>query len=98
MEVRHRMHPLDKFARAIESKPRRTFKYCNPLQLALVFLLVASCQTYAPLSWFKKEPIYLERMSASNVSLINSDPDTYRYRDNDQYLPPLCLEGVPAMK
>jgi hypothetical protein len=89
------MHPLDRFARAVESRPKQNYKYCNPIQLSLVFLLVASCQTYAPLSWIKKEPIYLEKMTPSNVSLINSDPETYKYKDNDEYLPPIDLKKVP---
>ena len=90
-----KMHPLDRFARAVESRPKQVYKYTCPMQLALVFLLVASCQTYAPMSWIKKEPIYLEKMTPSNVSLINSDPDTYKYKDNDEYLPPIDLRKKP---
>ena len=91
-----KMHPLDRFARAVEStKTKRTCKYCCPIQLSLVFLLVASCQTYAPLAWIKNEPIYLEKMTPSNLSLINSDPETYKYKDNDEYLPPIDLRKVP---
>jgi len=89
------MHPLDRFARAVEFRPKQNYKYCNPIQLSLVFLLVASCQTYAPMAWIKKEPIYLEKMTPSNQSLINSDPETYKYKDNDDYLPPIDLRKVP---
>jgi hypothetical protein len=88
-------HPLDRFARAVESRPKQKYKYCCPMQLALVFLLAASCQTMAPVSWIKKEPIYLEKMTPSNVSLINSDPETYKYKDNDEYLPPIDLRKKP---
>lgn len=92
------MHPLDRFARAVEAyKPKRNYKYCNPVQLALVVLIVTSCQTYAPLSFLKKEPIYLEKMTPSNQSLINSDPDTYKYKDNDEYLPPIDLRKKPEV-
>lgn len=91
------MHPLDRFARAVERRPKRTCKYCCPIQLSLVFLLVASCQTYAPLSFMKNEPIYLEKMTPSNISLINSDPDTYKYKDNDEYLPPINLKKKPCV-
>jgi len=91
-----KMHPLDRFAKAVEStKTKRTYRYCSPIQLALVVLIVTSCQTYAPLSFLKKEPIYLEKMTPSNVSLINSDPDTYKYKDNDEYLPPIDLKKKP---
>lgn len=91
------MHPLDRFARAVEStKTKRNCKYCCPLQLSLVFLLVASCQTYAPMSWID-EPIWLEKMTPNNVSLINSDPETYKYKDNDEYLPPIDLRKKPCV-
>lgn len=90
------MHPLDRFANAVESyKPRQSFKYCSVLQLSALILVLTSCQTLAPLSFLKKEPIYLEEMTPSNVSLINSDPDTYKYKDNDKYLPPIDLRKKP---
>ena len=92
------MHPLDRFARQVESyRPKRSYKYCSSIQLALVVLIVTSCQTYAPLSFLKKEPIYLEKMTPSNLSLINSDPDTYKYKDNDEYLPPIDLRKKPEV-
>ena len=34
-------------------------------------------------------------MTPSNLSLINSDPDTYKYKDNDKYLPPIDLGKKP---
>ena len=83
------MHPLDHFARKVEKGMKRNFKYTSPLQLSLIVLLVTSCQSLAPLSWIKKEVIYLEKMTPSNLSLINSDPD------NDEYLPPINLKKVP---
>jgi hypothetical protein len=89
------MHPLDKFARQVERGPKRTYKYCSVVQLSAIMLLVTSCQTLAPLSWLEHEPIYLEKMTPSNQSLINSDPDTYKYKDNDEYLPPIDLRKVP---
>jgi len=90
------MHTLDKFARAVEkTKYKRSYKYTSPIQLAAIVLIVTSCQTYAPLSFLKKEPIYLEKMTPNNVSLINSDPDTYKYKDNDEYLPPIDLRKKP---
>ena len=90
------MHPLDKFASKVEStKFKRNYKCTSPLQLAAVMLLVTSCQTLAPVSFLKKEPIYLQNMTPSNVSLINSDPETYKYKDNDAYLPPMDLRKVP---
>jgi len=90
------MHPLDRFAKAVEStKTKRNYKYCSIVQLSVVILLITSCQTYAPVSFIKKEPIYLEKMTPNNVSLINSDPDTYKYKDNDEYLPPIDLRKVP---
>lgn len=97
------MHPLDKFALKVKTtKFKRNYKYTSPLQLAAIMLLVTSCQTLAPLSFLKKEPIYLEKMTPSNLSLINSDPETYKYKDNDDYLPPIdlrkkpdVLEGIP---
>lgn len=92
------MHPLDRFAKAVEStKVKRTYKYCSPVQLSLVVLVLTSCQTFAPLSFLKKEPIYLEKMTPSNVSLINSDPETYKYKDNDEYLPPIDLRKKPCV-
>jgi len=45
----------------------------------------------------KNEPIYLEKMTPSNISLINSDPDTYKYKDNDEYLPPIDLRKKPCV-
>ena len=92
-----KMHPLDRFARAVESRPKQNYKYCNPIQLSLIVLLVTSCQTFAPLSFIKKEPIYLEKMTPNNVSLINSDPETYKYKDNDDYLPPIDLRKKPEV-
>lgn len=92
-----KMHPLDRFAKAVESRPKQNYKYCNPIQLSLIVLLVTSCQTFAPLTWIKKEPIYLEKMTPNNVSLINSDPETYKYKDNDDYLPPIDLRKVPEV-
>jgi hypothetical protein len=92
-----KMHPLDRFARQVERRPKQNYKYCNPVQLALVFLLLVSCQTYAPVAWIKKEPIYLEKMTPSNLSLINSDPETYKYKDNDEYLPPIDFKKVPEV-
>lgn len=90
------MHPLDQFARAVETtKTKRNYKYCSVVQLSVVILLLTSCQTLAPLSFLKKEPIYLEEMTPSNVSLINSDPETYKYKDNDEYLPPIDLRKKP---
>lgn len=89
------MHPLDKFARQVERGPKRSYKCCSIMQLSAIMLLVTSCQTWAPLSFIKKEPIYLENMTPSNVSLINSDPDTYKYKDNDACLPPIDLRKVP---
>ena len=89
------MHPLDKFARQVERGTKRSYKYCSIVQLSAVMLLVTSCQTWAPLSWLENEPIYLEKMTPSNLSLINSDPDTYKYKDNDEYLPPINLRKVP---
>ena len=89
------MHPLDKFARQVERGPKRTYKYCSVVQLSAIMLLVTSCQTLAPLSWLENEPIYLEKMTPSNVSLINSDPGTYKYKDNDEYLPPIDLRKKP---
>ena len=89
------MHPLDKFARQVERGTKRSYKYCSIVQLSAVMLLVTSCQTWAPLSWLENEPIYLEKMTPSNQSLINSDPDTYKYKDNDEYLPPIDLRKVP---
>ncbi len=74
---------------------KRNFKYTSPLQLSLIVLLVTSCQSLAPFSWLDKEVIYLEKMTPSNLSLINSDPDTYKYKDNDEYLPPIDLKKVP---
>ena len=91
------MHPLDQFARQVERGPKRSYKYCSVVQLSAIMLLVTSCQTWAPLSFFQKEPIYLEKMTPSNVSLINSDPDTYRYKDNDEYLPPIDLRKKPCV-
>lgn len=92
------MHPLDKFARLVESRrPRRNYKYCNPIQLSLVFLIVTSCQSIAPLSFLKREVVYLEKMTPSNLSLINSDPETYKYKDNDDYLPPIDLRKKPEV-
>jgi hypothetical protein len=58
-------------------------------------LLVTSCQTFAPLSWLENEVVWLEKMTPNNVSLINSDPDTYKYKDNDEYLPPIDLKKKP---
>jgi hypothetical protein len=92
-----KMHPLDRFAKAVESRPKQSYKYCNPIQLSLIVLLLTSCQTFAPLTWIKKEPIYLEKMTPSNVSLINSDPETYKYKDNDEYLPPIDLRKKPEV-
>jgi len=89
------MHPLDRFARQVERRPKRTFKYCSVLQLSFVVLLVTSCQTFAPMSWLDKEVVWLEKMTPSNQSLINSDPDTYKYKDNDEYLPPIDLKKKP---
>lgn len=89
------MHPLDKFARQVERGTKRSYKYCSIVQLSAIMLLVTSCQTWAPLSWLDKEVIYLEKMTPSNLSLINSDPDTYKYKDNDEYLPPINLRKVP---
>jgi len=89
------MHPLDQFARKVERGIKRNFKYTSPLQLSLIVLLVTSCQSIAPLSWIKKEVIYLDKMTPSNLSLINSDPSTYKYKDNDVYLPPIDLKKVP---
>ena len=89
------MHPLDKFARQVERGTKRSYKYCSVVQLSAIMLLVTSCQTWAPLSWLDKEVIYLEKMTPSNLSLINSDPDTYKYKDNDEYLPPIDLRKVP---
>lgn len=92
------MHPLDRFAKCVEStKVKRTHKYCSPVQLSLIVLLFTSCQTFAPLSFLKKEPIYLEKMTPSNLSLINSDPETYKYKDNDEYLPPIDLRQKPCV-
>lgn len=92
------MHTLDKFARAVEkTKYKRNYKYTSPLQLAAIMLVVTSCQTYAPLSFLKNEPIYLEKMTPSNLSLINSDPETYKYKDNDEYLPPIDLRKKPEV-
>ena len=95
--TRTNMHPLDRFAKCVESRPKQNYKYCNPVQLSMIVLLFTSCQTFAPMVWFKKEPIYLEKMTASNVSLINSDPDTYKYKDNDEYLPPIDLKKKPCV-
>jgi hypothetical protein len=89
------MHLLDRFARKVERGMKRNFKYTSPLQLSLIVLLVTSCQSLAPFSWLDKEVIYLEKMTPSNLSLINSDPDTYKYKDNDEYLPPIDLKKVP---
>ena len=89
------MHPLDRFARNVERGMKRNFKYTSPIQLSLIVLLVTSCQSIAPLSWLDKEVVYLKKMTPSNVSLINSDPDTYKYQDNDEYLPPIDLKKVP---
>ena len=89
------MHPLDRFARQVERGTKRSYKYCSVVQLSAIMLLVTSCQTWAPLSWLEHEPIYLEKMTPSNLSLINSDPDTYKYKDNDEYLPPIDLRKVP---
>ena len=89
------MHPLDRFARQVERGTKRSYKYCSVVQLSAIMLLVTSCQTWAPLSWLEHEPIYLEKMTPSNLSLINSDPDTYKYKDNDEYLPPINLRKVP---
>ena len=90
------MHPLDRFARAVEStKTKRNYKYCSVLQLSALMLVLTSCQTFAPLSWLEKEVIYLEKMTPNNVSLINSDPSTYKYKDNDEYLPPIDLRKKP---
>lgn len=89
------MHPLDKFARQVERGTKRSYKCCSIMQLSAIMLLVTSCQTWAPLSWLDKEVIYLEKMTPSNLSLINSDPDTYKYKDNDAYLPPIDLRKVP---
>lgn len=91
------MHPLDRFALQVERGPKRTFKYCSTLQLSALILILTSCQTFAPLSWIQKEHIYLEKMTPSNLSLINSDPDTYKYKDNDEYLPPIDLKKVPEV-
>jgi hypothetical protein len=90
-----KQHPLDKFAKQVERGMKRNFKYTHPLQLALVVLIISGCQAFAPLTWFKKEPIYLEKMTPSNVSLINSDPETFKYNDNDEYLPPIDLSKKP---
>jgi hypothetical protein len=49
------------------------------------------------LSWFEKEIVWLEKMTPSNLSLINSDPSTYKYKDNDEYLPPIDLRKVPEV-
>lgn len=92
-----KMHPLDQFAKAVERRPKQNYKYCNPIQLSLIVLLVTSCQTFAPMAWIKKEPIYLEKMTPSNQSLINSDPETYKYKDNDNYLPPIDLRKKPEV-
>lgn len=89
------MHPLDRFARQVERRPKRSFKYCSVVHLSALILVLTSCQSFAPLSWIKKEPIYLEKMTPSNQSLINSDPDTYKYKDNDEYLPPIDLRKKP---
>lgn len=92
------MHPLDRFAHLVESRrPRQNFKYCNPIQLSLIFLLVTSCQSIAPLSFFKREVVYLEKMTPSNLSLINSNPEIYKYKDNDEYLPPIDLRKKPEV-
>ena len=92
------MHPLDRFARAVEStRTKRNYKYCSVLQLSVVILLVTSCQTFAPLSWLENEIVWLEKMTPNNVSLINSDPDTYKYKDNDEYLPPIDLKKKPCV-
>jgi hypothetical protein len=57
--------------------------------------MITGCQAIAPLSWIKKEQIYLEKMTPTNQSLINSDPETYKYKDNDEYLPPIDLRKKP---
>ena len=88
-------HPLDQFARQVERGMKRNFKYTHPLQLALVVFIITGCQAVAPLSWIKKETIHLEKMTPSNMSLINSDPETYKYKDNDEYLPPIDLRKKP---
>lgn len=91
------MHPLDRFARQVCRRPKQNYKYCNPIALAFIMVVASGCHSLAPMSWIKKEPIYLEKMTPSNVSLINSDPDTYKYKDNDEYLPPICLKKVPEV-
>lgn len=88
-------HPLDQFARQVERGMKRNFKYTHPLSLALIVFIITGCQAVAPLSWIKKEKIYLERITPSNISLINSDPETYQYKDNDEYLPPIDLHKKP---
>lgn len=92
------MHPLDRFANLVESRrPRQTLKYCNPVHLSLIFLLVTSCQSMAPFQFLKKEVVYLEKMTPSNVSLINSNPEVYKYKDNNEYLPPIDLRKGPEV-
>jgi hypothetical protein len=89
------MHPLDNFAKQVERGFKRNLKYTHPIQLAAIVFVMTGCNDIAPLSWIKKEPIYLEDMTPSNISLINSDPETYKYKDNDKYLPPIDFSKKP---
>jgi len=88
-------HPLDQFARQVERGMKRNFKYTHPLSLALVVFIVTGCNAIAPLSFLKKEEIHFKKITPSNLSLINSDPETYKYKDNDEYLPPIDLRKKP---
>lgn len=99
------MHPLDRLAFKVERSFKKRTSHKTTSLLGLVTVLVlASCTTVSnpfELILPQKPKTVLEKVTASNLSLANSSPDIiFKEQEKDPYepLPPLSLEGVPAMK
>ena len=83
------MHPLDRFARSCErfgykiKSLRRMKRMTQSLSSVALLLILVSCTTgFAPIPYKVHEGryfIYLDPKDPSDLSLQNSDPETYRF-------------------
>ncbi len=83
------MHPLDRFARSCErfgykiKSLGRMKRMTQSLSSVALLLILVSCTTgFAPIPYKVHEGryfIYLDPKDPSDLSLQNSDPETYRF-------------------